>query len=76
MADDYLHAAPSTDLGVANTPASLKQLRACKTCRLVKTYKQFLDEACENCPHERPMGSRHGERDEFVQSKTTSAFTG
>jgi hypothetical protein len=61
---------------VAATPSSLKQLRACKTCRLIKTTKQFLEDACENCLHERPVGSRHADRDEYVQTKTTPAFSG
>ncbi|KAA0178139.1 hypothetical protein FNF27_00687 [Cafeteria roenbergensis] len=52
----------------------MTQLRACKTCRLVKSRRQFHKDACENCPGERPHTA--GEREDFVQSHTTSAFTG
>ena len=30
-------------------PKSLKKLRACTQCRLIKTEEQFLSEGCENC---------------------------
>ena len=30
-------------------PSSLKQLRACTQCRLIKTENQFKKEGCENC---------------------------
>eukprot|EP01087_Luapelamoeba_hula_P015686 TRINITY_DN4710_c0_g1_i1.p1 TRINITY_DN4710_c0_g1~~TRINITY_DN4710_c0_g1_i1.p1 ORF type:complete len:133 (-),score=11.93 TRINITY_DN4710_c0_g1_i1:55-432(-) len=31
-------------------PAELKQLRACLSCSLVKTYHQFQHAGCPNCP--------------------------
>jgi hypothetical protein len=30
-------------------PTSLKELRACVFCRLIKTRKQFADDGCDNC---------------------------
>jgi len=30
-------------------PTSMKKLRACKDCKLVKTESQFLVDACDNC---------------------------
>jgi len=30
-------------------PAGMNNLRACIPCLLVKTYKQFMEEGCENC---------------------------
>jgi len=30
-------------------PRSLKKLRACFSCHLIKTEEQFIDEGCENC---------------------------
>ncbi|KAL3686126.1 hypothetical protein R1sor_004148 [Riccia sorocarpa] len=35
----------------AQIPTSFgKELRACLRCSLVKTYNQFTDAGCENCP--------------------------
>ncbi|ESQ40816.1 hypothetical protein EUTSA_v10015347mg, partial [Eutrema salsugineum] len=35
----------------AQIPTSFgHELRACLRCRLVKTYDQFRDSGCENCP--------------------------
>ena len=30
-------------------PRSLKKLRACFSCHLIKTEEQFIEEGCENC---------------------------
>lgn len=38
------------DLSRAPVPNQLKGLRACKRCGLIKTYEQFYEEGCENCP--------------------------
>lgn len=38
------------DLANTSTPASLKGLRACKRCGIIKTLEQFMNEGCENCP--------------------------
>ena len=38
------------ELARAVTPASLKGIRACKRCGLLKTLGQFMNEGCENCP--------------------------
>jgi transcription elongation factor SPT4 len=37
------------DLAHAQTPRSVKGLRACKRCGMLKTYDQFVDEGCDNC---------------------------
>ena len=63
-------------LRAAARPDSLKKLRACKTCKLVKTYDQFYTGYCENCPHKRPEVDNAGMRDEFVQRETTPDFEG
>lgn len=34
---------------VYSAPSSLKKLRACLSCHLIKTEEQFLKEGCENC---------------------------
>ncbi|KAG0449705.1 hypothetical protein HPP92_015855 [Vanilla planifolia] len=47
---DYL---PEEDRGAnfAQIPTSFgNELRACLRCRLVKTYDQFRESGCENCP--------------------------
>lgn len=60
----------------AQTPATLTRLRACKTCKLIKTYDQFYAEFCENCPQKRPETVTAGSRADFVQTETTSDYEG
>ena len=43
MHDDD-HGKPNSQI-----PSTLKKLRACIACRLVKTEEQFKKEGCENC---------------------------
>ena len=38
------------DLAQASVPTSLKGLRACMRCGIIKTSDQFLEQGCENCP--------------------------
>ncbi|CAN0037801.1 unnamed protein product, partial [Heterosigma akashiwo] len=40
------------DLGpaFAEVPEGLNGLRACKRCTLVKTFAQFYENGCDNCP--------------------------
>ena len=38
------------DLAEASTPKSVRGMRACKRCGILKTLDQFMDEGCENCP--------------------------
>ena len=38
------------DLAQASAPMSLKGMRACKRCGILKTLGQFISEGCENCP--------------------------
>ncbi|PSC73674.1 transcription elongation factor SPT4-like protein 2-like [Micractinium conductrix] len=60
---DKLVAQPPTDLG--------KSLRCCVPCRLVKTFEQFYEQGCENCPFLEMEGDR-----ERVFDCTTSEFKG
>jgi len=38
------------DINYAGVPDSLTEHRACKRCGLIKTFTQFYDYGCENCP--------------------------
>ena len=38
------------DLAQASVPNSLKAIRACKRCGILKTIEQFVEDGCENCP--------------------------
>ena len=38
------------DLQQASVPNSLKAIRACKRCGILKTMEQFVEDGCENCP--------------------------
>mmetsp|Transcript_548 Transcript_548/g.1132 ORF Transcript_548/g.1132 Transcript_548/m.1132 type:complete len:129 (-) Transcript_548:159-545(-) len=38
------------DLAEASVPNSLRGIRACKRCGILKTLDQFINEGCENCP--------------------------
>lgn len=60
----------------AARPDSLKKLRACRTCHLIKTYEQFHSGFCENCPSERPEGGGSGVRSDWVDEHTTADFEG
>lgn len=42
-------AAKHDDIKRIVVPSTMKQLRSCLLCGLVKTLKQFEDEGCENC---------------------------
>lgn len=59
------------DLANAQTPRSLKGLRACKRCGILKTYDQFVDEGCENC-----MFLEMADDPEKVNMCTTAFFEG
>eukprot|EP01017_Pseudomicrothorax_dubius_P045092 TRINITY_DN773_c0_g1_i1.p1 TRINITY_DN773_c0_g1~~TRINITY_DN773_c0_g1_i1.p1 ORF type:complete len:116 (+),score=24.31 TRINITY_DN773_c0_g1_i1:153-500(+) len=41
-------------------PQSLKRLRCCMRCYLIKTEEQFRNEGCENCPTMRQFGDING----------------
>ncbi|GMI58377.1 hypothetical protein ScalyP_jg6206 [Parmales sp. scaly parma] len=41
---------PNNNSTFAAPPNSLKGLRACLRCGLIKTYDQFYDRGCDNCP--------------------------
>ena len=36
-------------MSVDTVPKSLKQLRACLVCSLIKTFDQFESDGCDNC---------------------------
>uniref|UniRef100_A0A0D9X1P1 Spt4/RpoE2 zinc finger domain-containing protein n=1 Tax=Leersia perrieri TaxID=77586 RepID=A0A0D9X1P1_9ORYZ len=56
----------------AQIPTSFgHELRACLRCRLVKTYDQFMEQGCENCPF-LEMDRDH----DNVVNCTTPNFTG
>ena len=38
------------DLANASVPTSMRGIRACKRCGLLKTLEQFINDGCENCP--------------------------
>lgn len=38
------------DLAYASVPDSLRGIRACKRCGILKTLEQFINQGCENCP--------------------------
>eukprot|EP00531_Pseudo-nitzschia_arenysensis_P019856 CAMPEP_0116148890 /NCGR_PEP_ID=MMETSP0329-20121206/18625_1 /TAXON_ID=697910 /ORGANISM="Pseudo-nitzschia arenysensis, Strain B593" /LENGTH=128 /DNA_ID=CAMNT_0003645107 /DNA_START=45 /DNA_END=431 /DNA_ORIENTATION=- len=38
------------DLADASVPDSMREIRACKRCGILKTMQQFHDHGCENCP--------------------------
>ena len=38
------------ELANASVPQSIRGIRACKRCGLLKTVDQFIDHGCENCP--------------------------
>ena len=40
---------PHTTMSVDTVPKSLKQLRACLVCSLIKTFDQFETDGCDNC---------------------------
>ncbi|MQM17413.1 hypothetical protein Taro_050386 [Colocasia esculenta] len=55
----------------AQIPTSFgHELRACLRCRLVKTYDQFRESGCENCPF------LEMDKEDNVASCTTPNFTG
>jgi transcription elongation factor SPT4 len=57
--------------GMAQTPGTLKALRACKRCTLVKTTTQFTETGCDNCPF-----LRIEESSERMEDCTSLYFTG
>jgi hypothetical protein len=73
---DQMASAAAASVHAAATPNSMTQLRACKSCHLIKTRRQFYADGCDNCPHEHPSSSRAGEKEDYVQTRTSAAFTG
>ena len=68
---------PAEDEKYAQRPDSLKKLRACKTCKLIKTRDQFYSSFCDNCLHSRPQETpNQNMREDFVEQETTADFEG
>ena len=38
------------ELAESSAPTSMRGIRACKRCGILKTLDQFVNEGCENCP--------------------------
>ncbi|CAG9460141.1 unnamed protein product [Pedinophyceae sp. YPF-701] len=49
MADQGGEQAQPQATGYAQIPAGMKDLRCCRTCKLIKTYDQFEEQGCDNC---------------------------
>ena len=65
----------------AQRPDSLRGLRACITCKLLKTLNQFADAFCENCQGDWAGGSlpssmNRQEATELALEHTTDDFEG
>ena len=65
----------------AQRPDSLLSLRACVSCRLVKTLNQFQDSFCENCWRDWADGStpetlKPGRRLDLALENTTADYEG
>ena len=58
------------DLKMASVPDSLKGLRACMRCGIIKTVEQFATDGCENCPF---LDLQNSDR---INSCTTAFFEG
>jgi len=58
----------------ATRPDSLKKLRACLGCKLIKTETQFLLAACDNCPQPERRGKDY--LVEWTERNTTADFEG
>ena len=56
---------------VAAVPSEMRELRACIPCLLVKTFSQFLEQGCENCPF---LGLQ--DEQERCREVTTDQFEG
>jgi hypothetical protein len=65
----------------AERPNSLKQLRACRRCKLIKTLEQFSESFCDNCWAEWAGGEnasslKRGVRHDAAMDNTTTDFEG
>ncbi|KAK8818731.1 hypothetical protein WA538_004037, partial [Blastocystis sp. DL] len=57
---------------ISPIPRNLNALRACKLCKLIKNYDEFLHNGCENCDEILHMAGD----DERVRQMTTPYFDG
>jgi len=83
MADDATDAAMLEDAGsvmYAKRPDSLRALRACTGCKLVKSFAQFVESFCDNCharwSDELPSAMKMGDRLDIATERTTADFQG
>mmetsp|Transcript_35014 Transcript_35014/g.35653 ORF Transcript_35014/g.35653 Transcript_35014/m.35653 type:complete len:124 (+) Transcript_35014:172-543(+) len=60
-----------SDFEYADIPDKFKDARACLRCSLIKTFQQFYDTGCENCPFLQMEGNNNK-----IQSCTTAFFEG
>ncbi len=65
----------------AHRPDSLRGLRACTSCRLIKTLNQFAESFCDNCWSSWAGGSlpsslSRGECLDIALERTTADFAG
>ncbi|XP_033225377.1 transcription elongation factor SPT4 [Belonocnema kinseyi] len=58
-------------MSMETVPKSLRGLRACMGCSLIKTVDQFELDGCENCPHLKMKNDR-----DAVQECTSTNFDG
>lgn len=56
----------------AERPDTLRQVRACKSCKLLKTAAQFHAHFCDNCSHEHPETQNAAARSDYVETRTTA----
>ena len=64
----------------AKRPDSLRALRACTGCKLVKSFAQFVELFCDNCharwSDELPSALKMGDRLDIATERTTADFQG
>ena len=65
----------------ARRPDTLRGLRACRGCRLIKTLAQFQAEFCDNCwrhwaDGEPAVALKHGRRLDYALENTTPNYEG
>lgn len=60
----------------AERPESLQRIRACKSCKLLKTASQWYNNFCDNCSHEHPETLNAAARSDYVETRTTADYDG
>ncbi len=57
----------------AQRPDGVRRLRACKSCKLIKTEEQFASYGCDNCAAD---AESKAARREWMESNTTDDYEG